>query len=377
LTGRPLWSLGLRPFYLLASMFAALAVPLWALQYAGWLPFAAVRGVQGHAREMVFGFAFAVISGFLFTAVRNWTARSTPVGTPLALIALAWVVARVLGATPFADAAAWANGVFAALIAVSIAVPLLRSRNRRNYFFVAVVLALGAVAAPAPDLQVALDLVLFTVAVIGGRVIPMFTNNAIPGTSARRLPWIERTALGLTLAVLAADMAGASASLLAGFVTAAGAAHAARLALWQPWRTRRTPMVWVLHAAYAWIVVHFALRALALLGVVPASLATHALTVGVIGGMTLGMMTRTALGHTGRSIVAERGEVACFALINAAAVIRVFGGLAPPALYVPTVLAAAACWSAAFALYAVRYWPVLTGLMYVKPAAARAPIIGS
>jgi uncharacterized protein involved in response to NO len=376
-TRPPLWSLGLRPFYLLASVFAAIAVPLWALQYADWLPFAAVRGVQGHAREMVFGFAFAVIAGFLFTAVRNWTAQPTPVGAPLALIAATWVVARVLGATPFAAAAAWASGAFAVLVAMAIAMPLVRSRNRRNYFFVAVVLALGAVAAPAPDLQVALDLVLFTVAVVGGRVIPMFTNNAIPGAGARRLPWVERLALGLTLAVLVADIFGARPGPLAALAVGAGIAHAARLASWRPWRTRGTPMIWVLHVAYAWIVVHFSLRALALLGAVPASLATHALTIGVIGGMTLGMMTRSALGHTGRAIAAERGEAACFALINAAGVVRVFGALAPGALYLPTVLAAAACWSAAFGLYALRYWPVLTGLTYVKPARAGGQIIVS
>src|SRR5205814_4882390 len=143
---------------------------------------------------------------------------------------------------------------------------------------------------------------------IGGRVIPMFTNNAIPGAGASRLPWLEKLALGAVGAMLAADLAGAPPVPLAAVATVATIAHAARLGLWRPNRTLRTPRVWVLHAAYAWIPVHFALRALAAIDLVPATLATHALTIGVIGGMTIGMMTRTARGHTGRTIAADRGE---------------------------------------------------------------------
>jgi uncharacterized protein involved in response to NO len=118
--------------------------------------------------------------------------------------------------------------------------------------------------------------------------------------------------------------------------------------------------VWVLHVAYGWIVVHLALRGLAALGAVSELLAVHALTVGAIGGLTIGMMTRTARGHTGRPLVADRFEVACYVLVALAAVIRVFGGLLLPDAYVATVLASGICWSAAFALYAVRYWPVLS-----------------
>jgi len=116
----------------------------------------------------------------------------------------------------------------------------------------------------------------------------------------------------------------------------------------------------VLHASYAWIVVYLALRALAAWGLVAATFATHALTIGAIGGMTIGMMTRTARGHTGRPLIADRFEVACYALIQAAAAIRVFGGMLLPRFYVATVIASAACWSAGFAIYAIRYWSILT-----------------
>ena len=119
-------------------------------------------------------------------------------------------------------------------------------------------------------------------------------------------------------------------------------------------------MVWVLHVAYAWIVVYLVLRGLAAMGWVAELFAVHALTIGAIGGMTIGMMTRTARGHTGRPLVPDRYEVACYVLVAFAALIRVFGGMWLPGVYIATVVVSGACWSAAFALYAVRYWPVLT-----------------
>jgi uncharacterized protein involved in response to NO len=188
----------------------------------------------------------------------------------------------------------------------------------------------------------------------------MFTNNGIPGTQAARRPVVERVALGSLLVLLATDLLPFPPIAVAAIALVAAAAHAARLALWQPWRTLHTPLVWVLHAAYAWIVVYLMLRALAALGLVPEPLAVHALTLGVIGGMTIGMMTRTARGHTGRPLVADGFEVACFLLVQCAALLRVFGPLLVPEAYVATVIGSGACWSAAFALYAIRYWPVLT-----------------
>jgi uncharacterized protein involved in response to NO len=250
-------------------------------------------------------------------------------------------------------------------------VPLLQAGNRRNYFFIALLGAigvaalcvhlaiLGAIQWPARiGLRAGLDLVLFIVAVVAGRVTPMFTNNAIPGAGAVRSVMVERISLASVLALLAADAMGWS--LPAAIVAGIGAvAHAWRLALWRPWKTLRTPLVWILHASYAWIVIHLALRALAFTGFVPDNLATHALTVGVIGGMTIGMMTRTARGHSGRPLVAGRAEVAAYALVMLAALIRVFGALLAPQWYMASVTLSAACWSAGFATYAVRYAPFL------------------
>ena len=191
-------------------------------------------------------------------------------------------------------------------------------------------------------------------------MIPMFTSNGIPGVQATRRPWVEKLALGGVLALLGADVVQAPPTVTAVLAFIAAGAHAVRLYLWRPWRTFRTPLVWVLHLAYGWIVVHLVLRALAALGLVSELLAVHALTIGAIGGMTIGMMTRTARGHTGRLLKADGYEVACYVLVALAAVIRVFGGLMVPGYYPWTVVVSGVCWSAAFILYAIRYWTVLS-----------------
>lgn len=371
--GFALFALGFRPFYLLASVFAALSVPLWALQYAGLLGHAYLAGPVWHAHEMLFGFTLAVIVGFLFTAGRNWTHLPTPTGWKLAALAALWLAARVLVLTPWAVAAALANVAFPLAAAAALAVPFVRSRNRRNYFFIAL-LVLMAVAAGLVHLTqqgvvdipgglgipVALDVVLFILAVMGGRVIPMFTNNGVRGAAAGRNAGVEKASLGGVLALLAVDAVGVQGVPLAVLAVAAGAAHAWRWVLWQPWRTLRVPLVWVLHLAYLWVPVHLLLRGAAALGWLVPSLATHALTVGAVGGLVIGMMTRTARGHTGRPLQADRCEVACYLLVAAAAVVRVLLPLAAPGQTVHAALASALLWSGGFGLYALRYWPVLS-----------------
>ena len=201
---------------------------------------------------------------------------------------------------------------------------------------------------------------LFIMAVMAGRVTPMFTNNGVPGAKAQRQPQLEKLALGLTLALLLADLLQIGGWALSALAALAAAAHLARWLLWQPWKTLRNPLVWVLHLAYAWIPVHLLLRALAAQAWVPASLATHALTAGAIGGMVIGMMTRTALGHTGRPLRAGSTEVACYALVALAALVRVAVPLFAPTLMYQAVLVASLLWSCGFALYSLRYWPILS-----------------
>jgi len=371
--GFALWNLGFRPFYLLASLFAAVSILLWIAEYAGYLPGGYLHDPVWHAHEMLFGYTIAVVTGFLFTAVRNWTGQPTPTGALLAGYALLWILGRITVLMPYPIIAATVNAAFPITVAIGLAVPLARSRNRRNYFFVALLLLLGLVTLavhlarlgfigwpPRATLQVGLDAVLFIIAVIAGRVVPMFTNNAIAGAHAARKPLVEQASLGGLLVLIAADGLLPDSSALAVIAIVVAAAHAVRLWLWRPWRTASTPLVWILHAAYGWIVVYLVMRALAAWGFVAAPLAVHALTIGTIGGMTLGMMTRTARGHSGRPLAADRYDVACYALVQLAALVRVFGGLALPEFYRATVVLSGLCWSSAFALYAIRYWPILT-----------------
>ena len=369
-----LWNLGFRPFYLLAGLFATLSVAIWMAQYSGWLAgHTVLAGPLWHAHEMIFGYALAVIVGFLFTAGRNWANQPTPAGLTLAAIASLWVAGRVLVLTPYVYAAAAADTAFVLAAAAGIAVPFLRSGNRRNYFFIYLLLGMGAAnllfhlaMAGLLDLplrrglQAGLDIVLFIMTVMGGRVIPMFTMNGVPGVRSTRVPLVERVALGSVLAMLAADVVGAPAPAIGLVAAVAAVAHGARLGLWRPWLTFKAPVVWILHCAYAWIVVALAMRALAAFDLVPDSIAAHALTVGAIGGLTLGMMTRTSRGHTGRTLSVGRAEIFCYVTIQLAALTRVFLPLAFPSYYLHGVILSGVLWSLAFGVFTATYWPVLT-----------------
>ncbi len=372
--GFALWQLGFRPFYLLAALQALLMVPLWALQFSGWLPHPLLAGAAWHAHEMVFGYALAVVIGFLFTAGRNWSGQPTPTGRALQLIAALWVLARLAVLSPWG----WLS------LALNVAVPwaaawglwqaLHRAGNRRNYFFVGLLVlmgvgsallhlaGLGVLTLPAlagAGVPLGLDIVLLMIAVMAGRVVPMFSNNGIPGLQARREPRVEQLALGSVIALIPLDALGVTGLPAQLVLGVALLAHTWRWCLWQPWKTWRNPLVWVLHAAYLWLPVHLALRLAAGVWHLPSGPAMHALTVGVIGMITLGMITRTALGHTGRRLQAGPVEIAAYASLFLAAVVRVGVPLLAPALLMQAALASSVLWSVAFALYLWRYTPFL------------------
>ncbi len=368
-----LWELGFRPFYLLASSFAALSIGLWALQLNGYLPNAYLRGPMWHAHEMLFGFTLAVLTGFLLTAAQNWSGQPTPKGAYLAALAALWVAGRVLVLSPWGWLAAAVNVAFPLALATALAIPLYKARNRRNYFFVALLVlmalaqllvhlnGLEAIRIPGwAGILLGLDVMLFVICVMGGRVIPMFTNNAIPGAQALRHPWVEKIALGLVLLILVADALQVTGTWLALLALLSMVAHLIRFCLWRPWKTLKTPLVWVLHAAYAWIPLHLALRAMAAMDWVSSSAAVHALTTGAVGGMVIGMMTRTALGHTGRKLIAGKAEISCYALVAAAAWVRVGVPLVDASMLPVAILVSATLWSAGFAIYTLQYWRILS-----------------
>ena len=365
--------MGFRPFYLLAAFFAATAVPLW--RFGADLPLPGsgyLASTAWHGHEMVFGFAAAVLAGFLLTAARTWTGRTTATGATLAALAGVWAAGRVLTVTGPALVAAAVDCLFLPCLALAVAVPVVGARNWRNLKVVAVVILLAAAnllfhleyaglwALPRTNggALPALDLFALMVTLIAGRVIPAFTVNALPSARPRRNRWVELAAFA-SLGVLA--VAGPGAPWLAAVAAAGAVAHGVRLWLWDPFATFREPLLWVLPLSYGWLVVSLALRALWLGGAdIPEVASLHAFGVGAMGGLMLGMMTRSARGHTGRELKAGPADTAAFVLVHLAAALRVLGTLVGPEAGALAVDGAALLWSGAFAVFLVAYWPVLT-----------------
>lgn len=369
----PVFNLGFRPFYLLAALFAALGVPLWLAQYFGVISMpSGFAATLWHAHEMVFGFAVAVITGFLFTAVRNWTGLPTPSGARLAALCALWIAGRVaMLRAPDAIGAA-IDAAFLPIVALALWLPLARTRNR-NRFFVGILLLLTAaniafhlarlgapLGAPNQYVKLALYLVVFIVAIMAGRVTPSFTKNAIPQARIRMRPWLDRLALVLLALTFAVYASGAAPQLAGVLAACAALAHLARVAGWDPLCTRNQPILWILHLSYAWIPVGLVLLACAAFGVVPEVLALHAFGAGAVGGMVIGMITRTARGHSGLPLQVGGAEVFAYVLVHLAALLRVLPALIAPSTYAVALVASGVLWSLAFAAYLWRYAPVLT-----------------
>jgi uncharacterized protein involved in response to NO len=214
--------------------------------------------------------------------------------------------------------------------------------------------------APGAYAKFALFAVVFVVALMGGRVIPSFTRNAIPAARVRQVRRLDTLALAALAAALLAHAAAVAPALAGAGALIAAVLHAARLWWWDPLSTRARSILWILHLSYAWIPAGLALLAAAAFGLVPEALALHAFGVGAVGGMIIGMITRTARGHTGRPLEASAAETCAYALVHIAAALRVLPGLISPGWYAPALIASGLAWSLAFALYAVRYWPILS-----------------
>ncbi len=372
-SGWPLLRLGFRPFYLGAAVFGMLAVPLWIALLLGAVTMnLAVPPLLWHAHEMLFGFAVAVIVGFLLTAGKAWTGLPTPRGAALAALALLWLAARLAAVlAPFAVYAVL-DLLLLPLVAAILVRLLLRAGNRRNLPLAAILVLLalangafhGAVLGliampPLRALHGGLALVVMIECVMAGRVIPAFTMSALPGVKLVVRKGLETVALASTALALALWVLAPPGPATALAFSAAAVLQGLRLLQWQPLRTRGRPILWVLHAAYAWVPIGLALLALAQLGVVTASAGVHALAVGATGGLVIGMITRTARGHTGRSLKASRLEVLAYGLVMAAAAARVLLPLTAPQHSVAWLVGAAAAWALAFGIYIFVFAPWL------------------
>lgn len=372
LSNHPFLRLGFRPFYLLGAAFAALSIPAWLLRYYGSAHSFAHIDLNWHAHEMVYGFAVAIIVGFLYTAGRAWTGLWTPRGGPLAAIVLLWLAGRVamLLAPPLP--AALADLLFLPVAAVPLYRVLHRAGNKRNLFLILLLalLALGNLGfhaarlgwisvSPVHMVHVAIMIIVMMEAAIGGRVIPNFTASAIPGaqpvTDERR----DSITLALTAGAGIVWALALPAYVVASVAGAAAVAQTMRLAGWKPLCTLRSPLLWILHASYAWLALGLALLAMAALGLVAATAAFHVLAVGSMAGLIIGMITRTALGHTGRPLQAGASETAMYLLMQAGVASRLLAAVGPAATSDVALVISAACWSLAFFTYIAVYGPYL------------------
>ena len=371
IAGWPVFRLGFRPFYLLAAAFAAISVPLWLLKYFG-LAEGMNIDFNWHMHEMVFGFAIAVIIGFLYTAGRNWTGLWTPRGAQLAAIAGVWVAGRLamLFAPPVL--AAVVDAAFLPLAAWPIYRVLQRSGNKRNMFLIGLLglltlanllfhaarLGLFALDTIAP-IHAAILVIVMIESVIGGRVIPGFTANALSGVTPVINPKLDRICIAVTALACAGWILRLPAPLLASLAFAACCAQVMRLAGWKPYRTLHKPLLWILHVSYAWIAFGFFLLALAAIGKASNSAAFHVLAVGSMAGLIIGMITRTALGHTGRPLHAGPWETVMYLLVQAGVAARFAAAVESFGVRDTALVAAASCWCAAFVLYVAVYGPYL------------------
>ncbi|MEK0084191.1 NnrS family protein [Benzoatithermus flavus] len=388
----PVLQHGFRPFFLLGAVWAVLALALWLSALAGVTLPTAMEPLAWHRHEMLFGYISAVIAAFLLTAVPNWTGGLPLRGKPLLWLVALWLAAR-LAVLAGARLGPWPGLVldvgFLAVLAGVVAREIVAGKNWRNLPVVTLVslLALADLLSHLEQVltlpwdmlgdRLAIGAVAGLVALIGGRITPSFTTNWLKARKAQALPApvsrLDNGVLILTALALLAWFFLPESAIAGLLLLAAAVGTAARLARWQGAATTSEPLLLILHVGYAWLALAFALFGLAAFGIVPRSAALHAMTAGAFGTMTLAVMTRATLGHTGRALTADRWTSVIFVLVNVGALARVLASLVPAA-YTPALHLAGLAWGGAFLLYILHYGPMLLGPRHVaKTGGAPAP----
>lgn len=375
LSERPLLERGFRPFFLLAALYAVASTALWGGYYTGYVlpPQGLLEPVAWHAHEMIYGFTMAVIAGFLLTAVANWTGGAPVRQWHLAGLCALWLFGRLVMALDM-GLPLWLiytfSTAFIPALALSLAIPLLRSWNKRNFIFLALLAILFAcqiwflLTRIMLPLHIAIMVVISIISLVGGRIIPAFTVAALRrrGIEARQTDQrkMDVAALGsLLLLILLLPITGVQGKLFAGTALLSALIHLWRMRFYHLPQAMHDPMLWILHLGYLWVIIGLIALALAALGQIGFSLALHILTTGAIGSMTLGMMCRVTLGHTGREIMASSGTIAAFILIQLAACIRILGPILLPEHIIAWIAVSASLWVASFTLYLLIYIPML------------------
>jgi len=377
-TGPSVLSYGFRPFFLLAALQAGLAILVWLPFVTGHLdvPTAFVP-VDWHVHEMLFGYQAAAIGGFLLTAIPNWTGRLPVQGTPLLVLVMAWLAGRA--AVSFSALIGWRlamviDCLFLLLLAGAAAREILTGRNWRNLKVVVLVglllasnlafhLEAGLGGSADYSRRFAIAVVLLLVALIAGRIVPSFTRNWLAQRDVGQMPVpfgrYDKVVLALSAMAVSLWVVSPNGRATGLMLALAAALHIVRLLRWAGVRCWRNPLLFILHIGYLFVPIGFALTAAASFGFITPAAGTHAWTAGAFGTMTLAVMSRASLGHTGRALVATPATQLCYALVVIGTVARVCSALdhGPAAL----LHVAGLSWSLAFLVFATAYWRVLTG----------------
>jgi uncharacterized protein involved in response to NO len=371
--------LGFRPFFLAAGGYAVVSILIWFLSYSlgRELPLAGLSPLSWHAHEMIFGYSLAVIAGFLLTAVQNWTGLHTTCGRPLLLMFLFWLMARLLlvvGNASWLPAAAGFDIMFAGMLIVGIAVPVVRARKWEQMAIVLkvglllvsnVVFYLGVTGKQDQwvywGLYSGLYLVLALILTLSRRLLPFFIERGAGyPVKLRNSKLVDVSGLFLFLALWIADMVQPNGLGVAVLAVLLAILHAWRLAGWYTPGIWGKPLLWVLYVAYAALVVGFVLKALAYFAGLSPYIAIHAFSIGGIGMMTLGMMTRVGLAHTGRNVFTPPPQLAwIFVLLFISFVVRVFAPLQLPQYYSSLISISQWLWITAFSVFLLLYLPML------------------
>jgi uncharacterized protein involved in response to NO len=379
--GPAIFSAGFRPFFLGAAAWSAAAVPLWLAAYLTSIDIPTLLPPAAwHVHEMVYGYATATVAGFLLTAIPNWTGRMPLQGWPLAALVVLWAAGRLavlFSAAIGAVAAAVIDLAFPTALLAVVAREILAGRNWRNLPMLAALSLLLAgnllvhletvAIAECADLgnRIGIATLLMLISLVGGRIVPSFTRNwlakerpevALPASESR----LDRAVLAIAALALALWAIIPEARPTAWAVLIAGAALGLRLSRWRGSETGREPLLLILHVGYGWLAAGLLLLGLNhLFDILPQTAALHALTAGAIGTMTLAVMTRASLGHTGRPLTAGVATRMIYSLVTLAAFLRVLSPVAGNSLGLILWLAGAA-WTGAFGLFVISYGRALT-----------------
>lgn len=373
----PLFALGFRPFFMLSGLSGLILILLWNAIFKGTLVTENYyTSPYWHAHEMLLGYGGAVIAGFLLTAVKNWTGKPTLIGDKLAGLCLIWLYGRIV---PFyADLLpdmliALIDLAFLPLLVYHITKPIIESKQYHNLIFTALLLLLmcGNTLVHCEmlwlksntawfGLQLIVGTIIVLILVMAGRVFPFFTERGLIGTIAIRNPQLDNLSIASAALVFGLQLFGVSGTLLAITSLLAVIINSARVAGWYVQKIWYVPLLWILYVGYGWIILGFALTALSAYSLIQPSLSLHAFTLGGIGTLTLGMMARVALGHTGNALRASNFIAIAFVLINVAAFFRIVVPIAMPNWYETLIYGSTLAWLAAFSLFIFVYGPILT-----------------